>query len=122
MPTKPRTQRKAMYEAKLHEKHALMAAHLSKELKAKLNTKARSLPLKKGDRVKIMRGSHAGKTGKVMGVDLRTSSVFIEGIVTRKAKGAEVQIAHRPSKLLMLDGDFADNERKALLARKKSRS
>ncbi len=121
MPTKPRTQRKAMYEAKLHEKHALVAVHLSKELKAKLNTKARSLPVRKGDRVKIMRGSHAGKTGKISEVDLKSSLVFIEGIVTRKAKGGEVLVSIRPSKLLMLDGDFNDNERKALLARKKGK-
>ena len=122
MPTKPRTQRKALYEAKLHEKHALLSVHLSKELKAKLSTSARSVSVRKGDRVKIMRGSHAKKTGKVIEVDLKGTVVFVEGIVARKAKGGEVPVALHPSNLLLLEGDFNDSERKAILARKKGKS
>ncbi len=118
MPTKPRTQRKALYALELHRKHALVSVHIGKELKAKLKTGARSLPLRKGDRVKIMRGSHRGKSGKVLEVDLKKSIAFIEGIVVRKAKGGEVQVPLQPSNLLMVDGDFGDEGRKKLLARK----
>ncbi|MFH1470711.1 MAG: 50S ribosomal protein L24 [Candidatus Micrarchaeota archaeon] len=119
MPTKPRTQRKALYQAKLHERHATMGVHLSKELRAKLSTVTRSLPVRKGDRVKIMRGGHKGKTGKVTGVDLRVPAVYVEGIVVRKAKGGEVPFGIHPSKLLLLEADMSDKRRKALLDRKK---
>jgi large subunit ribosomal protein L24 len=121
MPTKPRTQRKAVYELALHERRPLVSAHLSKELKAKLGTKARSMPLRKGDRVKIMRGSHKGKTGKITEVDLRSTMAFVEGIFARKAKGGEKPLPLQPSNLLILEGDFSDKERKAALDRKKGR-
>ncbi len=111
-------QRKRLYEAPLHKKHATVSAHLSKELKAKLGTKARSLSLRKGDRVKIMRGANKGKSGKIAEVDLKGSLAFIEGIVVRKAKGGEVQIPFHPSNLLIVEASMDDKRRKKLLDRK----
>jgi large subunit ribosomal protein L24 len=121
MPTKPRTQRKALYGLKLHERRKLISAHVSKELKEKLKTAARSIPMRKGDRVKVMRGSHKGKTGKVSEISLARSVVFIEGIMARKAKGGEVPVPFHPSNLLILEADFSDKERKAMLSRKRVR-
>jgi large subunit ribosomal protein L24 len=57
---KPSKQRKAMYQAPLHRKHKLFSAHLSKELRKQWNK--RSLPVRKGDEVKIMRGKFKGTT------------------------------------------------------------
>lgn len=116
---KPKVQRRVLYNLPLHKKRPLVSAHLSKELKAKLGTGARSIPLRKGDRVKIMRGTHRKKTGKIIEVDLGSSMAYIEGIVARKAKGGEVPVAMRPSNLLIIEASFDDKERKGMLDRKK---
>ena len=121
MSKQPRKQRKALYEMPLHTRQKLVSARLSKELRTKLGTSARSFPLKKGDRVRIMRGAHKGKTGKITAVDLKRSLVSVEGIVVRKAKGGEVPLMLHPSNLLMLEGNFDDKGRKKALARKKGR-
>jgi large subunit ribosomal protein L24 len=122
MPSKPRTQRRALYTKPLHLKHSLVHVHLGKELRSKLKTGARSVPVKKGDRVRVMRGSHKKKTGKVTKVDLKRAVVFVEGIIVRKAKGGEVPVALQPSNLLLLEGNFDDKGRKKVLSRKKGRS
>ena len=59
----PRKQRKALYNAPLHLRNRLMSAMLSKELKEKYNKN--SLPVRKGDVVKILRGNFKGIEGEV---------------------------------------------------------
>lgn len=103
----PRKQRKYRYNAPLHARKRMVAAHMSKELRAKLSTKRRSAPLRKGDRVKVMVGDSFGKVGKVVDVDLSSLSVFVEGITQRNAKGIEKPIPIDPSNLLLLEGDFS---------------
>lgn len=118
---KPRTQRRNLYNMKLHELRSLVSVHLSKELKKKLSITSRSLQVRKGDRVKVTLGNHKGKSGKVTKVDLKESKVYIEGIMSRKAKGGEIPVPFDPSNLLLLDGNFEDKGRKKVLTRKKSR-
>lgn len=115
----PRKQRKARYEAKLHTRQKWLAVHLDKELRTKLKTKRRSVPVREGDRVKIMRGENRGKSGKVSKVDLRYSKVYVEGIVRKKGKGGEAPVPIDPSKLLMIEAGFADKMRSKILERSK---
>ena len=117
---KPKTQRRLLYATSLHSIHSLMNVHISKDLRKKLGVSARSFSLRKGDRVRVMRGSHKGKTGKITKVDLKGVRAYVEGIVSRKAKGEEVPVPFIPSNLLMLDGGFDDKWRKRILARKKT--
>jgi len=117
MAGQPRKQRKARFTAPLHMRQKLMSVHLSKELKAKLGTKRRALPVRKGDRVRVMRGKHAGHSGKVSRVDLGSLKIFVEGIAKRKARGAEVPVALDPSNVMIVEADLGDKERKALLER-----
>ena len=79
---KPKKQRKYQYNAPLHIRNKLVSSRLSKELAKKYG--ARNITLKKGDKVKIMRGQFSGKTGKVSRVDLKKASIFIEGIEQMK--------------------------------------
>jgi hypothetical protein len=44
---------------------------------------------------------------------------FVEGIVARKAKGGEVPVPIQPSNLLIIEANFDDKGRKAVLSRKK---
>ena len=117
MTRQPRKQRKARYEAPLHERRHYMSVHLGKELKAKLSTKRRSVPVVKGDRVKVLRGKRKGFTGKVSRVDLSSCMVYLEGAVKAKARGTEVPIPVQPSNLLLLDGDFTKKGRKEVIDR-----
>ena len=92
---KPRKQRKFLHQAPLHLRRKLMAAHLSKELREKYKT--RSLPVRKGDEVEVMRGKFKGKKGKIMKVDLKKYKVYIEGITIRRTDGTERLAPIHPS-------------------------
>jgi large subunit ribosomal protein L24 len=115
----PRKQRKARYEAPLHRRQKWLAAHLSKELREKLKTKRRNVPVREGDRVKIVRGGHSGKSGKVTRVDVRYAKVYVEGIVRKKGKGGEALVPIDPSKLLIIEAGFSDKMRSRILERSK---
>jgi len=112
----PRKQRKFRYTAPMHLRKKMVSAHISKELRAKLGTKKRSAPLRKGDKVTLMCGDEAGKTGKVISVELAFLKVYVEGIVQRNAKGVEKPLPIDPSNLLIIDGDFS-KDRLAMINR-----
>ena len=86
---------------KLHEKKKVLSAHLNKELKKKL--KKRSLLVKKGDTVKIMRGKFKGKEGKITSVEHKKGKVFVEKITRKKSDGTEVFIPLKASNLLLIE-------------------
>ncbi len=96
----------------LHKKASLVRAHLSKELRKKLG--CRSARLRKGDKVRVMRGSFKKKEGKVVEVDLKKAKVFIEGIVSKKQGGKEKLIPLQPSNLMIIE-----TERKPKAAKEK---
>ena len=113
---KPSKQRKALYNMPLHLRHKLLSAHLSGELREKLGT--RSLPVRVGDKVVVMRGSYKGRSGKVVEVDLKHLWVKIEGITRKKADGTEVLVKFRPWNLLIVDLNLDDPWRKKILERR----
>jgi large subunit ribosomal protein L24 len=114
----PRKQRKARYSAPLHERQKLVHAHVSKEAREKQKVSAWSAAVREGDRVKVMRGKFRGKSGKVSEVSLADSKNYVEGVVARKAKGAEVLAPIDPSNVQILEFDLSDKVRKAILGRK----
>ncbi len=109
MSYQPRKQRKKLFKAPLHKRQKLVAAHLSKELQKELKT--RSLPVRKGDKVRIMRGKFRGKEGKVVRVDLKKIRVYVEGVTIKRADGTERLVPIHPSNLLILDVDRSDERR-----------
>ncbi|TAL47617.1 50S ribosomal protein L24 [archaeon] len=113
---KARKQRKRLYNAPLHVRRKLLAAHLSKELRQ--TYKRRSMPVRKGDEVQIMRGTHAGKTGKISRVDMKGYKVYIEGITDKRTVGTDVQIPIHPSKLKLTTLVLDDALRRKVLQRK----
>ncbi len=112
----PRKQRKFLYNAPLNLRRKFLSAHLSKELRKIY--KRRSLQLREGDEVKIMRGDNAGKTGKISKVDLEKYKVYIEGIVQKRTVGPEVQVPIHPSNLLLINPIIEDEMRAKVLRRK----
>jgi len=97
------TERKNYHNAKLHERRKKLHAHISKELKGKLKKKRRSILLRKGDKVKIVRGVESGKTGKIAQISTSKRKVYIEAVTTRTAKAKEVLIPIQPSNLVVLE-------------------
>ena len=109
----PRKQRKYLANAPLHIKMKLMSVNLSKELRKKY--KKRSIPLRKKDTVKIMRGKFKGKKGKIMKVALKTQKVEVEGIQIKKQDGSKVNIKLRPSNLQLIELNVEDKKRNKAL-------
>jgi len=101
--SKADTERKRHFNAKLHKKRDFLHVHLSKPLKEKLKTKKRALLVRKGDKVKVMRGSSKGKEGKVASVDYVKLKVYLEGIAKRTARGREMLVGFEASNLLLLE-------------------
>jgi len=115
-----RKQRKYRYNAPMHLKHKFLSAHLSKELKEKYGK--RSIPLRKGDEVLVMRGSFADKKGKISLIDLTNSRVAIEALQRQKRDGTKVNAYFRPSALKILNLSLEDKERISALNRKQAAS
>lgn len=119
--SKPKKQRKAHYSRALHRKQQGLAGHLDKKLRKELGM--RSVALRKGDVVKVVRGGFKGKSGKITAVDYRKGVVFVEKVVRKKANGEEIQVPLQASKLLVVEVEKSDSRRfkgkKARVAGKK---
>jgi large subunit ribosomal protein L24 len=113
---KPSKQRKYLYNAPIHHRGKVMSAPLSEELKS--NYGINSLPIRKGDRVKVMRGDYRGTEGEVISVDRKRYRIAVKGIVRRKADGTEVPVPIHPSKVVITKLYLKDEARKRLLERK----
>ncbi len=107
--SKPGKQRKYLYNAPLHLRNALLKSHLTKELRQKL--KKRSLRIRKGDTVKVMRGQFKGKTGTVDRVTPKKQKVYVTGIELAKRDGSKTLYPLHPSKLLITAIDTTDKLR-----------
>lgn len=112
----PRKQRKYLAKAPLHIKHKFLAAHLSKELRKKYQR--RSFPLRKGDTVKIMRGSFKKKTGKIEIVDVKRTRASIEKIQKAKKDGTKVNVFFHPSNVQIQELNLDDKKRIESIERK----
>jgi len=104
----PRRQRKYLANAPLHIKHKFISVHVDKKLREKLKT--RSLPVRKGDEVKVMRGKRKGTKSKVSAVSLSKQFVYLEAQTRDNAKGTKSLIPFAPSNLLLVS--MAEDKRR----------
>ncbi len=111
--TQPRKQRKYAFLAPLHHKQKLLQAHLSSELRKKYAR--RSMQVKKGDTIKVMRGQFSKKTGKVERVNLKRGLVFVQGVEYTKKDGGKIPAPLKPSNLLLTALETGDKKRKMKL-------
>lgn len=107
--TQKRKQRKFRINAPLHIKKKLISSNLSKELRKKHNR--RSIPLRKADTVKIMRGKFKGKKGKIESINLKFSKVYVEGIQGTKQDGNKFNIPINASNLQIEELNLEDKKR-----------
>ncbi|MBU1159077.1 MAG: 50S ribosomal protein L24 [Candidatus Thermoplasmatota archaeon] len=113
--TRAGKQRKARANAPLHKKRRMVAAHLSSTLMSEYNV--RSLTVKRGDTVKVVRGPEGvkGVESKVASVDLNECKIIIENITIAKADGTQKPRAIDPSNVLITKLDLSDPWRKRKL-------
>ena len=111
--TQPRKQRLARLTAPHHEARKQMASHLSEELLLKYNR--RNLTVIMGDEVKVMRGDHKGKVGKIVEINATDRKVNVEGVTNKKADGTEVPLPVDPSNLLIVKLNLEDKRRQSKL-------
>ncbi|KAJ1858610.1 60S ribosomal protein L26A [Coemansia sp. RSA 1822] len=90
-----RKSRKAHFTAPSHLRRKLMSASLSKDLRKK--HEVRSIPVRTGDEVVVVRGQYKGREGKVSAVYRKKWVIHIERLVREKVNGATVPIPVHPS-------------------------
>lgn len=113
---KLKKQRKYRSNSPLHIKQKLINSHLSKELRKKYGK--RSIGIKKGDKVKVMRGQFRKHEGKVEIINLKKVMVFVTGAEITKKDGSKKLIAFNPSNLIVTDLNLDDKLRQKILERK----
>lgn len=109
--TQTRKQRKYCFNSPLHVKHKFMSAPLSSELKKENGF--RSIPLRKGDTVKIKTGQFKGKTGKITKVSLAKVKAYVEGATVKRADGTDALYPIHPSNVEIQKLDLSDKLRVA---------
>src|SRR5512138_2982021 len=114
----PGKQRKMLFNATVHIRHKQMAAPVSSELAASRG--AKTLPVRKGDTVRIMRGDNKGFEGKVSRVDLKAYRIYLEGLTREKTDGTNIFLPIHPSKVEIRNLNLDDNWRKNIVQRKQA--
>ena len=72
-----------------------MSSHLNKLLRDQY--KIRSLPIKRGDEVKILKGKGKGKSGKVVQVYRKRNVIYVDKVQRDKQNGQTVFLPIKPS-------------------------
>jgi large subunit ribosomal protein L24 len=112
--TQPRKQRKYRYNAPLHVKGLFLGSHLVKELRAKYAI--RTLRVRTGDKVRVLRGQFKGREGKVDRVDVKTTKVFVSKVEQVKKDGAtKVPYPLDPSNMMIVELDLSDKRRSEIM-------
>ena len=110
---RPGKQRKELFNAPLHKKRKWIASHLEENLLLKYDR--RSIPVVKGDTVKVMRGSFKGHEDKIAHVNIKKRYVEIEGLTTTKADGKKIARPLHASNLLITKLNLTDKWRRKKL-------
>jgi large subunit ribosomal protein L24 len=105
----PRKQRKYRHNAPLHLINKFLSVNLSKELRQK--NKKRSITIRKGDKIKVMRGQYKSQTGTVERVSVKFQKVYVTGIDQVRKDGTKRLIPFEPSNLQIVQLDTSDKKR-----------
>lgn len=110
-----RKQIKYVKNAPLNIRKRFMTSTLSKELKKKY--KKRNMRVRKGDKVKVMRGQFNKTTGKIIRVDTTRIRTYVEGAELIKKDGSKTQYPIHPSNLMIIELNLEDKKRRNILER-----
>ncbi|KAF5330619.1 hypothetical protein D9619_005923 [Psilocybe cf. subviscida] len=110
-----RKSRKAHFDAPSSIRRKIMSSALSKELRGKHN--CRSLPIRKDDEVRIVRGKYKGREGKVTQVYRKKWVIHVDRVQRDKSNGSTSPIGIHPSNVVITTIKL-DTDRRAILERK----
>tara|TARA_Y100000310_G_scaffold138289_2_gene137225 strand:+ start:30868 stop:31254 length:387 start_codon:yes stop_codon:yes gene_type:complete len=111
--TQRRKQRKYVHNAPLHTRRKMLSAPLAKPLKTKY--KISNIPVRSGDKVKVVRGQFKGQRGKVDIVKLAQLKICIEGLQQVKKDGSKAYFPIHPSNVLVEELNLDDKKRRMKL-------
>lgn len=111
-----RKSRKAHFTAPSHLRRKIMSAGLSKELRKKHGV--RSLPVRKDDEVRVVRGTYKDREGKIIAAYRRKWVIHIEKVTREKANGQTIQVGIHPSKVVITKVKM-NHDRHRLLVKKR---
>ncbi len=112
-PSSPRRQRRALYNASTAERRRRMTVLLSRELRGRFGR--RSVPLRKGDTVRVLSGSFVGREERVARVDRRSYSITLDNVTLKTAEEKLKPLPLRPSHLVLVRLNLADPWRRRSL-------
>ncbi len=112
-PHAPRRQRRAVFQAPIHERRLRMTVPLSRELRQRF--RRRHVPIRKGDTVRILSGSYAGREERVAKVWRRSYAVTIEGVTLKTAEEKLKPLTLKTSHLVITRLNLADPWRRRSL-------
>ena len=104
-----RKQRKFRANAPFHTRNKFLTAPLSSEL-VKANG-IKKIPVRTGDKVKVMVGQNKGFEGKVERVYARKSKIYIEKMRVSKKDGSEVAVPIHASNVMITALNTDDKRR-----------
>merc|ERR1712028_311742 len=110
-----RKSRSAHFNAPSSKRRKIMSAHLNKDLSQKYHVK--SMPIRKDDEVIVVRGSNAGREGKVIQCYRKKYVIHIERVTREKSNGSTVNVGIHPSNVMITKLKL-DKDRRAILDRK----
>ena len=106
-----------MIHAHLYIKKKLMNTALNKDLR--LQMKRRSMGIRKGDQVQIIKGKFKNLQGIVTSIDLKNMRVYVDNAVVKKRSGGQVQVPLATAKLRITKLVATDKNRQNLFGQKK---
>jgi len=87
----------------------MISAPLSPELRKRYGR--RSIPVRKGDTVKVVRGDFTGIEGKVNRVDYDRERLFVEGLTRDNVSGTSTPVSVHSSKVSITNLNLSDKWR-----------
>lgn len=112
-PHSPRRQRRAGYNATTFERRLRMTVPLSRELRARFHR--RSVPVRKGDTVRVMKGSYVGREERVQKVDRRGYTVTLDNVTLKTGEEKLKPLPIRTNHLLLVRLNLGDAWRREAL-------
>lgn len=109
----PRRQRRALYDASTFERRRRMTVLLSRDLRRRFGR--RSVPVRKGDTVRVLSGSFVGREERVAEVDRRSYSVTLDNVTLKTTEEKLKPLPMRPTHLVLTRLNLADPWRRRTL-------
>ena len=95
-----RKSRKRYFNAPLHVRKKQVKAPLSPELRKE--QKKKNIIVKKGYKVKVVRGAHKGKEGQVLRVSYMKRMIYVESITKPNSRGDDKPVPIHPSNTMVI--------------------